>query len=297
VTGAGVLLFGPPAHPVHSADERSEEAPDRRARRSDTNSALAISARDASSAHMRVYAIGDIHGHLDALKDAMARIAADRAATGDDHAPVVQVGDLVDRGPDSRGVIDYMMAATAEDPRLTVLKGNHDNMFAEFLAAPSRTDPRLRSDLAWLHPRLGGRETLTSYGIDPDLPEAQRHAEARARVPEAHRAFLAALPLSARHGACLFVHAGIRPGLPLDDQDPADLYWIRQDFLNDRSDHGALVVHGHSSVDKVEHHGNRLAIDTGAAYGGPLSAVAIEGRRVFLLTGAGREEIPANATA
>lgn len=244
---------------------------------------------------MRVYAIGDVHGHLEALRDALARIETDRAATGDHDAPVVQVGDLVDRGPDSRGVIEHLIRLCAADPRVTVLRGNHDNMFAGFLETPPRPDPRLRAGLTWLDPRLGGRETLLSYGVDPDQSPDRLHAEALSRVPQAHRSFLAGLPLSARHGECLLVHAGIRPGIPLEHQDPSDLYWIRSAFLDDRSDHGPLVVHGHSPVKRVEHHGNRLAIDTGAAHGGPLSAVVIEGRRAFLLTPSGRQEIAPNA--
>jgi len=246
---------------------------------------------------MRAYAIGDVHGHLDLLRAAFARIGADRARTGDATAPVVQVGDLVDRGPDSRGVVDFLMTTCAEDTRLTVLKGNHDNMFSAFLEATPEADPRLRTGLTWLHPRLGGIETLASYGVNADQPAEHIHAEAREKVPESHRRFLAGLPLSLSFGDCLFVHAGIRPGVPIAQQEPSDLYWIRDDFLRDGRDHGALVVHGHSPVDRVEHHGNRLAIDTGAAFGGPLSAVAIEGRRVFLLTDQGREEIRPHADA
>ena len=246
---------------------------------------------------MRLYAIGDVHGHLDLLCDALDRIDADRARMGDPAAPVVQIGDLVDRGPDSRGVVQYLMDLSARDPRMTVLRGNHDNIFALFLQSPPRIDPRLRKELSWLHPRLGGRETLASYGIDPDLPPEELHTAARRAVPQAHRAFLGALPLSIRLDDCLLVHAGIRPGLSLEAQDPEDLYWIRHEFLDDRRNHGALVVHGHTPVDKVEHHGNRLAIDTGAAYGGPLSAVVVEGRQVFLLTPDGRQEIRPHAAA
>lgn len=246
---------------------------------------------------MRLYAIGDVHGHPDLLRDALDWIEADRARTGDPAAPVVQIGDLVDRGPDSRGVVQALMDLTARDPRVTVLKGNHDNMFALFLDNPPRVDPRLRADLTWLHPRLGGRDTLASYGLDPDLPDDRLHEEAMRAVPKAHRDFLNALPLSARHGDCLLVHAGIRPGVALEAQDPSDLYWIRHEFLDDPRDHGPLVVHGHTPVDRVEHHGNRLAIDTGAAYGGPLSAVVIEARRVWLLTPDGRQDIRPHAPA
>jgi hypothetical protein len=106
----------------------------------------------------------------------------------------------------------------------------------------------------------------------------------RTSVPEEDRAFLATLPLSHRAGACLFVHAGIQPGVPLEDQDPTDLMWIRDTFLFDTRDHGVLVVHGHTPVAAVEHHGNRLAIDTGAGWDGPVSAVVIEGREAWLLT-------------
>ena len=116
-------------------------------------------------------------------------------------------------------------------------------------------------------------------------------------MPPAHVAFLASLPLSFAHGSCLFVHAGIRPGIPIANQDPEDLYWIRHRFLDSRANHGPLIVHGHTPVERVEHHGNRLAIDTGAAYGGPLSAVVIEGRRAWLLTPQGRQEVTPRAAA
>lgn len=245
----------------------------------------------------RLYAIGDVHGHLDLLLDALERVGADRARTGDEAAPLVQVGDLVDRGPDSRGVVQFLMELTGSDPRVTVLRGNHDNMFALYAGPEPKGDPRLRAGLSWFHPRIGGDATLISYGVDPSGPPATVHAETRRAVPEAHLAFLNSLPLSARHGEALLVHAGIRPGIAFDAQDPADLYWIRHDFLDDPRDHGALVVHGHTPVDRVEHHGNRLAIDTGAAYGGPLSAVVIEGRRAFLLTPDGRQEILPHAAA
>ena len=237
---------------------------------------------------MRVYAIGDVHGHLAKLEGALALIEADRAECGDRTAPLVQVGDLVDRGPDSAATVDYLLDLTRADARVTVLLGNHDNMFAQFMAESPRADPRLRADLTWLNPRLGGLETLASYGVD---------IEARQAVPSAHIAFLASLPLSFAHGSCLFVHAGIRPGIPIANQDPEDLYWIRHRFLDSRANHGPLIVHGHTPVERVEHHGNRLAIDTGAAYGGPLSAVVIEGRRAWLLTPEGRQEVTPRAAA
>ena len=237
---------------------------------------------------MTLYAIGDIHGRLDRLRAAHDLIAADAARHGP--GPVVHLGDLVDRGPDSAGVVAFLMDGIAAGADWVVLSGNHDRMFRLFLEPAPRHDPRLRPDLSWLHPRLGGADTLASYGVraPADRPVAAVHADARAAVPAAHLAFLAGLPTSHRAGEALFVHAGIRPGIALAAQTEDDLLWIRHDFLDDPRDHGALVVHGHTAIDRATHYGNRLNLDSGAGYGGPLSAVAIEGRAAFLLTPAGR---------
>lgn len=245
-------------------------------------------ARAALVTAMTIYAIGDIHGHLAQLQAAHDRIAADRARMGDARAPVIHLGDLVDRGPNAAGVIDWLAARTARDPRMIVLLGNHDQMMLRWLETGPGPDPRDPPNLRYLAPGMGGRETLASYDIDPDGPPGEVHAEARDRIPATHRAFLAARPVMHRAGECIFVHAGIRPGISLDKQAIGDLVWIRQDFLTSTHDHGPLVVHGHTPVSEVEHHGNRLAIDTGAAYGRPLSAVAIEGRDAYVLTDDGR---------
>ncbi|MGB8812008.1 MAG: metallophosphoesterase, partial [Paracoccaceae bacterium] len=114
---------------------------------------------------MRTYAIGDIHGHLDQLLALHARIAADRAAIGDHAAPIVHVGDLVDRGPNSRGVVEYLRAGIASGENWVALKGNHDRMFTLYLTDIKAHDEGLRRDLSWLHPRLGGVHTLASYGV------------------------------------------------------------------------------------------------------------------------------------
>ncbi len=239
---------------------------------------------------MRSYAIGDIHGHLDKLQALHALIAADRAASGDAEAPVIHIGDLVDRGPDSRGVVDWLMAGQARGENWVVLKGNHDRMFSGFLSDADHHDPRLRRDLWWLHERLGGVETLASYGVadagERSLQDVQ--AESADKVPATHLAYLAALPTWHLRGTCLFVHAGVRPGVDLHDQTEDDLLWIRDAFLDDTRDHGALIVHGHTPVGQVSHHGNRLNLDTGAGYGKAMSAVVIEGTDVFRLTPSGR---------
>lgn len=242
---------------------------------------------------MRSYAIGDIHGQLALLQAAHGLIAADRAATGDDTAPVVHVGDLVDRGPDSRGVVEFLRAGIAAGAPWVVLLGNHDRMLLRWLDDPSAGDPGLSPAYSWLHPRIGGGATLASYGVraPADRPVAAVHAEALTAVPESHRAFLAALPRWYRRGAALFVHAGIRPGFAPEAQDETDLLWIRGAFLDDPRDHGALVVHGHTAVDAPDLRANRLNIDTGAAYGGPLTAVVLEGREAHLLTPHGRRRL------
>ena len=237
---------------------------------------------------MRAYAIGDIHGRLSLLEAAHDLIAADMAREG--HASVIHVGDLVDRGENSRGVIEFLMEGQVRGADWAVLKGNHDRMFTRFLQDPGESEPGLRAELSWLHPRLGGGATLSSYGVHApgDRPVAAVHADALAAVPQAHRDWLEARPAQLRLGCCLFVHAGIRPGVAFEDQTETDLVWIREPFLSNPTDHGALIVHGHTALDAATHYGNRLNLDSGAAYGGPLSAVAIEGRKAWLLTPEGR---------
>ncbi|MDF3853568.1 metallophosphoesterase [Paracoccus sp. P2] len=241
---------------------------------------------------MRTYAIGDIHGHLELLRAAHELIARDDAAHGGG-GRLVHVGDLQDRGPDSRGVVDYLMRGQAEGLPWIVLKGNHDRFLPRFAWQPEWIDPGLASGRHWLeHPSLGAAETLASYGVEI-RDHARTHADVLRAVPEAHLRWLAALPLWHLTPRALFVHAGIRPGVDLARQTEHDLVWIRKGFLDDASNHGLLVVHGHSPVKRVTHFGNRLAIDTGAAYGGPLSVVVFDETGLHLLTDSGREPIPA----
>jgi serine/threonine protein phosphatase 1 len=142
---------------------------------------------------MHIYAIGDIHGHLELLKSAHHRIAADMALHG--HGKIVHLGDLVDRGPDSRGVVEYLRTGMAEGRDWLVLKGNHDRLFTQFLNDPAWKDPGLRPEMNWLHPRIGGAFTLASYGVSnaADRPIAPVVAEAIAAVPAEHRQFLESL--------------------------------------------------------------------------------------------------------
>lgn len=233
---------------------------------------------------MRVYAIGDIHGQLDALAQAHALIAVDRRRTGDMAAPVVHLGDLIDRGPESAEVLEYLSRGPADAGEWITLRGNHDDLFLALLE--NRDDPPSIS--RWIQRNIGGRATLHSYGIASE-DEQEILRELHLRVPEAHRRFLTSLPYSRSLPGLFFAHAGIRPGIPLKGQKRADLIWIRDEFLTSTTDHGALVVHGHTPVDRVTLYPNRLNMDSGAAWGGPVSAAVIEDGRVALLTEDGRE--------
>lgn len=237
-----------------------------------------------------IYAIGDIHGHLAKLEEVHRWIAGDKHRSGAAEAPVVHVGDLVDRGPDSAGVIEFLRSGVSNGQPWICLKGNHDRMFTNFLDDPDGEDPGLSARLSWLDPRLGGGSTLASFGVTGfnSRPVRDIHADAVRLIPKEAANFVRTLPLTFQWEASLFVHAGIRPGLPLDRQIEDDLVWIRGDFLNDTRDHGALVVHGHTPVERATHYGNRLNIDSGAAYGGPLTAVVIEGRSVWQIDRDGR---------
>lgn len=223
---------------------------------------------------MRLYAIGDVHGCDGLLAAAHAAIAADLARHPVADHRIIHVGDYVDRGPDNPGVIERLAAAMERDPRVICLLGNHDAMMDAFLRAPALAGPD------WL--ANGGDKTLADYGITAD-PKAGADdlaaiaAAFAARIPPRHRRFLADLALSARFGDFFFCHAGIRPGVALDAQDPEDLIWIRKPFLKDPSDHGVVVIHGHTPVREPEVMPNRIDIDTGAVWRGRLTTIAIEG--------------------
>jgi serine/threonine protein phosphatase 1 len=243
---------------------------------------------------MRSYAIGDIHGQFDLLRRAHDLIALDQAREGGPTAPIIHLGDLVDRGPASNEVVDYLCKGTASGEDWITLKGNHDRMLTLFLAETSQHDPVLRRDLSYIHPRIGGAATLRSYGVRnaADRPLAPVHSEARDAVPADHLAFLVGLPVMHQRAEVVFVHAGLNPARPLTDQVEDDLVWIRDPFLTHRDSFGPLVVHGHTALNAPVHYGNRVNIDSGAAYGGPLTAIVIEGRDVFVLTEKGRHPLP-----
>jgi len=228
---------------------------------------------------MRVYAIGDIHGHLDLLRDMHRRIAEEIARDTPADWRIVHLGDLVDRGPDSSAVIAFLMNAAARDPRNIVLAGNHDVGFLDFLAEP---------DPDGLFARHGGRETALSYGVDLKMGDAdslrRSHRELAAAVPHSHLSFLRALPRSASFGDFFFCHAGIRPGIALERQDPEDLIWIRNEFLRYPGLHPKVVVHGHTPQAEPEVLANRVNVDTGVFHSGVLTALAVDGAEKRLMS-------------
>lgn len=230
-------------------------------------------------AGQRVYAVGDIHGRLDLFEQLVARIEADDASRGASDTTVVLLGDLVDRGPDSSRVIDRARR-WARQRKVRFVGGNHEEMF---LSAFER-DEALRHFL-----RYGGKETLLSYPLDQRTYDRATLEELRVLmpliVPPEHIAFMKAMEPHVSIGDYLFVHAGIRPGLPVDEQQQSDLRWIRGEFLDDARDHGVVVVHGHTITDEVESRPNRIGIDTGAFSSGCLTAIGLEGsERWFLNT-------------
>lgn len=236
----------------------------------------------------RIYAIGDIHGCRDLLLAAVDRVRADLAAEPHPDPLLVFLGDYVDRGPDSRGVIETLCGIAEGPLPARFLLGNHDMMFRTYLDDPGREGTRRYH---WLDLPIGGQSTLVSYGVARARPgDREAHAAALAAVPAHHVAFLDRTALHLTVGSYLFVHAGIRPGVALDDQTREDLVWIRDPFLfHDAPFPEGVVVHGHTPVRKIEHHGNRIAIDTGAVFGGPLSVLGLQDDAAFeLADGGGR---------
>ena len=231
----------------------------------------------------RVYAIPDIHGHKAALEHALLLIEAD----GGKDASIVVLGDLVDRGPDSRGVIETLRCGCADGRNWTVLRGNHDQLFLDFLANGEIHSPDIRSGVSWLNPRMGGADTLRSYGVAATEADTQLDA-ARAAVPKSHVAFLNGLAYHHVFDDLLFVHAGIEPRAPLEWQTKRDMIWMREPFLSYTEPWPWLVVHGHTALDYPCHHGNRVNLDGGAGWGRPLLPAVFERGECWLLTDAGR---------
>lgn len=256
------------------------------------------------------YALGDIHGFTDQLDRALALIAADGGAD----APLYFVGDFVDRGADSRGVIQQLIDGQAAGRPWHFIAGNHDLMFLDFMTTGNVDHAEIKSRKSWINKSLGGMTTLASYadgaqvdhpdwpgwdaakenGIDPisdGLKKALRDTM-MAAVPQAHLDWIAGLPLwidgPDNHR---FVHAGIRPGVPMSDQTRSDLIWIRDGWLDHEGPLDRMYVHGHTALDFPEHHGNRINLDGGCAYGRPLVPCGFDGTAWFTLDDTGRSPL------
>ena len=227
----------------------------------------------------RCYAIGDVHGRLDLLKGLLASIADHNRQRPQRKTTIVMLGDLIDRGPDSRGVIDHLRNPPEMGASFVFLKGNHEEMLLRGLSGDSTTLTK------WIG--LGGDQCIKSYGVEPGSllgqPPETVEAILTAHIPLSHIRFLEGFSDSARFGDYLFVHAGIRPGLRLEDQRPTDLRWIRKEFLSSELAHEFLVVHGHSVTTEVEQRNNRIGIDTGAYRSGILTAICIEDEKTEFL--------------
>jgi serine/threonine protein phosphatase 1 len=233
-----------------------------------------------------IWAIGDIHGRSDLADRLLRAISADLSVASEGRKVVVFLGDHIDRGLDSRGVLD-LLGAIAEDPRLDVhfIRGNHEDRMEAFLDDPA-VGP------SWCD--YGGRETLISYGVNPpamrgDMTGWGKTARALSEaLPVHHRSLLARQVVSVSLGDYFFCHAGARPGVPLDAQSPDDLMWIRQPFLDHPLPFGQVIVHGHTPVEAVVSDTRRIGIDTGAYATNVLSAVRLSGHNRLLLQATGR---------
>jgi serine/threonine protein phosphatase 1 len=243
--------------------------------------------RPAGPPGHRAYAVGDVHGRLDLLEALFDKIQADMAERGPLNTTLVFVGDLIDRGPSSAGVVERLRTYRHPGVRPVFLLGNHEEVLLRILDGDASLIP------SWL--KFGGAECFRSYGGDPSalerMPGSDAVAAVRGAVPDTHVEFLNGFADTFRFGDYLFVHAGIRPGIALEEQRQSDLRWIREPFLFDNTDHGFVVVHGHTIALKVEERANRIGIDTGAFATGILTALGIEGTERWFIDA----RIPADA--
>jgi len=222
----------------------------------------------------RVYAIGDIHGRLDLLRRLHGMIGEDAASFAGPRKVLVYLGDYVDRGLQSRETVDYLLEDPLPGFERVFLMGNHERALLDFLA-----DSRVALD--WM--TYGGDATLYSYGVGLEGPRSQPATLARAQekfranLPDSHFAFYQGLGLLHAEGDYIFVHAGLRPGVPIERQQERDVLWIRDEFLDSEENFGKVVVHGHSITRAPEVRKNRIGIDTGAFASDKLTSLVLEG--------------------
>ncbi|MDP9057738.1 MAG: serine/threonine protein phosphatase [Pseudomonadota bacterium] len=223
----------------------------------------------------RIYAIGDIHGCYDLMRQLLDRIGEHHDALPEPGAlHIVFLGDLIDRGPDSAAVLNFVYDLQHKNDKVITLMGNHEQAMLNVLDGEPNV---LRS---WLG--FGGLQTLKAFGVappDPDEPSREFLRRLQGVIPRPWLRWLRNLPLFAQSGDYFFCHAGIRPGVPLRKQSREDLLWIREDFLDDLRSHEAVIVHGHSIEPITEIRSNRIGVDSGAYRTGRLTAIYLEGDR------------------
>jgi len=248
--------------------------------------------RPAGAPGHRAYAIGDIHGRLDLVDLLLDKIHAELDERPARRTMLVFVGDLIDRGPYSAQVVERLRTYSRPGVRPVFILGNHEEVLLRVYDGDLSLLPN------WL--QFGGAQCLASYGVDAlelrAASDARKIEYVRSAIPPEHVEFLKSFVDTCRFGDYLFVHAGIRPGIRLDEQRQSDLRWIREPFLQDDTNHGFVVVHGHTITSEVDEHPNRIGIDTGAFTTGVLTALAIEGRDRWYLDTRATAELPIPAT-
>jgi len=223
---------------------------------------------------MRIYAIGDVHGYLRLLTSIRHKIASDLDTNPIDQYRIIFLGDYIDRGPDSAGCVQYLLDLCAEDKHVICLKGNHENKLEQFLESPL--------ELAESFFTYGGIECTQSYGVEmskykyTDKDTLKICTELRKSIPPDHQLFYSNLAMSVTFGDYFFVHAGIRPGVPLTEQSESDLMWIRSEFISNTSLYDKVIIHGHTPAHPIEILPNRINADTCAYDTGILSCVVLE---------------------
>lgn len=226
------------------------------------------------------YAIGDIHGRADLIRSLVEKIEED-CADAEGRARLIFLGDYFDRGLESKQVVDFLLDETVQKFDPIFIKGNHEEALLSFLEDPKQGP-------VWA--RFGGRETLVSYGVRPPRSLSfnedwkRAHQEFRNAFPDTHYQFMQDLKASARIGKFGFVHAGVRPGVPFEEQTEKDLLWIRDEFLKSKAELDVYLIHGHTPVDQATNDNNRINVDTGAYYSGRLTAVRLIGDEISFIS-------------
>lgn len=223
----------------------------------------------------RIYAIGDVHGHITLLEGMLEKIKTDLKSNPVELCKIIFLGDYIDRGPDSAGCVEFLINLMSNNPDVLCLKGNHEDKLEEFL-----TDPVAVADSFFTY---GGADCANSYGVDMSNYRGtyddilKRHKELKAKIPTHHKQFFSRLSMTETFGDYMFVHAGVRPGIALDQQADDVLMWIRYEFIEHVGLYDKVIVHGHTPTYPMDVQPNRINVDTHAYHTNILSCVVLEG--------------------